>query len=105
VIPVITACETVQVDEGDTFANASYQAAVNKMYATRYDDLITVVFKAESKLMPVGQIGQLYTLIEGENEYNTMLTGIHAVNMAYVELTFGYVRKRLTQILKIRRQS
>lgn len=105
VVPVITACETVQVDEGDTFANASYQAAVNKMYATRYDDLITVVFKAESKLMPVGQIGQLYTLIEGDNEYNTMLTGIHAVNMAYVELTFGYVRKRLTQILKIRRQS
>lgn len=105
VVPVITACEEVQVDEGDTFANASYQAAVNKMYATRYDDLITVVFKAESKLMPVGSIGQLYTLIEGENEYNTMLTGIHAVNMAYVELTFGYVRKRLTQILKLRRQS
>jgi hypothetical protein len=103
VVPVITRCETVQVGEDTTFADESYAKAEEILYATRYDDLINVTIKAESKLIDDWEIGQLYMLYDGETSYNTILTGIHTINMLYVELTFGYVRKRLTQILKMRR--
>lgn len=103
VVPVITQCETVKVDEDTTFADASYARAEEILYATRYDDLIRVTIKAESKLISTWEVGQLFTLHDGAASYNTILTGIHAINMLYIELTFGYVRKRLTQILKMRR--
>lgn len=103
VVPVITRCETVQVGDDTTFADESYAKAEEILYATRYDDLINVTIKAESKLIDDWEIGQLYTLYDGETSYNTILTGIHTINMLYVELTFGYVRKRLTQILKMKR--
>jgi hypothetical protein len=103
VVPVITQCETVQLEEGQTFAAAAYARAEEILYATRYDDLIRVSIKAESKLIKEWEIGQLFTLHDGDTAYNTILTGIHTINMLYIELTFGYVRKRLTQILKMRR--
>lgn len=103
VIPVITHCDVVTVDEEQTFEEAAYSAAENSLYKTRYDDLITVVIKKDSKVIPIGEIGSLYTLYDKGSVYNTMLTGIHEENGRYVELTFGYVRKRLTQILKMRK--
>ena len=103
VIPVKTQCDTVQLEEGDTFAAASYARAEEILYQTRYDDLIVVTVRADSKLVTNWQIGQQYTLYDHGDTYNTLLTGIHAQSMASIELTFGYVRKRLTQILKMRR--
>ncbi len=100
-IPVVQKCQLVDVAEGETFAGASMQLAIDNMYKTKYSDLITVIFRSDSKLMEIGEVGQLYTLHENGTDYDTMLTGIRAVNMKYVEMTFGYVRKRLTQILKI----
>lgn len=105
VVPVITRCETVQVGDDSTFSEDSYAKAEEILYATRYDDLISVTIKANSKLVDDWEVGQLYTLYDGANAYNTILTGIHTINMLYIELTFGYVRKRLTQILKMRREN
>lgn len=102
--PVKQACTEITLEEGQSFADASYSWAYQAMYNSRYDDLITLVFKANSKLMPVGNLGDLYCLIDGENQYMTMLTGIRVLNMYYVEMTFGYVRKRLTQIIKMDRR-
>ena len=103
VIPVKTQCDTVQLEEGETFAAASYARAEEILYQTRYDDLIVVTIRADSKLVTNWQIGQQYTLYDHGDTYNTLLTGIHSQSMASIELTFGYVRKRLTQILKMRR--
>lgn len=103
VIPVKTQCDVVQLSEGDTFADVSYARAEEILYQTRYDDLITVTVRSDSKLVTNWQIGQQYTLYDHDDTYNTLLTGIHAQSMASIELTFGYVRKRLTQILKMRR--
>ena len=103
VVPVITSCDVVQLEEGDTFADVSYARAEEILYQTRYDDLINVTLRADSKLVTNWQIGQQYTLYDHGDTYNTLLTGIHAQSMASIELTFGYVRKRLTQILKMRR--
>lgn len=102
--PVKTQCIAIVLEEGQTFADASYTFAYQAMYNSRYDDLITVSFKADSKLMPIGTLGDLYELMDGENTYLTMLTGIRVLNMRYAEMTFGYVRKRLTQIIKMDRR-
>lgn len=102
VIPVKTRCETITVNEGETFLSAAYSTAVNALYTTRYDDLISVVVRADSLLFGDWQIGQLFALYANGKEYNTMLTGIHKESMSSISLTFGYVRKRLTQILKMK---
>lgn len=102
VVPVKTRCEAVQVDDGSTFIDVAYSTAENAMYSSRYDDLITVEIRADSMLVNDWQIGQLFTLYANGSEYNTMLTGIHKASMSSISLTFGYVRKRLTQILKMK---
>lgn len=103
IIPVITRCEKISVQEGETFADLSYAKAQEVLYSTRYDDLITVTIRADSALVNTWEIGQLFTLYADGKTYNTLLTGIHAPSMSSIELTFGYVRKRLTQILKMRK--
>ena len=102
IVPVITRCEEITLNEGEIFADVSYAKAQEVLYKTRYDDLISVTIKADSKLISNFQIGQLFTLYDGDNSYNTLLTGIHKQSMASIGLTFGYVRKRLTQILKMK---
>lgn len=102
VLPVITKCENVTVGEDETFADVAIATARNNMYQSRYDDLITVVLRSDSNLIKIGGVGQQYTLYTKGKIYYTVLTGIHAVNMRYIECTFGYVRKRLTQILRMK---
>lgn len=102
VIPVKTKCEVVQVEEGETFENAAYASAEGTLYSSRYDDLITVTVRAESALFTDWQVGQLFTLHANGKAYSTMLTAIHKDSMSSIQLTFGYVRKRLTQILKMK---
>lgn len=104
IIPVIQQCEKISVDEGETFTDAAYAKAEEVLYNTRYDDLITVVIRADSALINTWEIGQLFTLYADGKTYNTLLTGVHSPSMASIQLTFGYVRKRLTQILKMRNQ-
>lgn len=102
-LPVVTQCETITLQEGDTFATASYNRAHDILYATRYDDLVKAIVRADSSLIDTdAEIGQLFLLYDGNTEYKTMLTGRRLINNAQVEMTFGYVRKRLTQILKMR---
>lgn len=102
-LPVIAQCEEISLDEGTTFSAAAYARAQEVLYSTRYDDLITVTIRSDSALVNTWEIGQLFTLYADDKTYNTLLTGIHAPSMASIELTFGYVRKRLTQILKMKK--
>lgn len=102
VVPVVVKCETVTVDAGETFADVSLESARNSMYQSRYDDLITVTIRADSNLVTISNVGQQFILYADGNTYYTVLTGIHAVNMKYIQCTFGYVRKRLTQILRMK---
>lgn len=103
-LPVRQECMEITLEEGQVFSDAAYNEAYQAMYNSRYDDLIILTFKADSKLMTVGNLGDLYDLVDGDNHYMTMLTGIRVLNMYYVEMTFGYVRKRLTQIIRMDRR-
>ena len=102
VIPVKTRCVEIMVDEGESFESAAYASAEGTLYSSRYDDLITVTIRADSALFSDWSVGQLFTLHANGKVYNTMLTGIHKDSMSSIMLTFGYVRKRLTQILKMK---
>lgn len=104
VLPVVLRCEVIAPQQGQTFQDASYIEAVNNMYQSRYDDQIEIVFNSESKLVEVGKIGQLYTIIDRNKSYNTVLTGFQRLNDKYTRMTFGYVRSRLTQILQQERR-
>jgi hypothetical protein len=102
-LPVVAQCDTIQLSQGETFADASYDRAYEILYATRYDDLIKIEMRRGSALINTDpNIGQLFALHDGETIYKTMLTGKEYLNAGQVRLTFGYVRKRLTQILKMR---
>lgn len=102
VIPVKTHCESITVSEGETFEDVAYESAENTLYSSRYDDLINVTVRADSALFGDWEIGQLFVLHASGKDYHTMLTGIHKDSMSSIGLTFGYVRKRLTQILKMK---
>lgn len=116
VVPVVSRCAIVQpqdeqldsennvVQEAKTFEQVAYEEAVNTMYQSKYDDQIEITFNTESKLIDIGVIGQLYVIIDGDNQYPTMLTGYQRLNDKHTLMTFGYVRTRLTQILKIERR-
>jgi len=102
--PVLSRCAVVAPEQGQTFAEAAYIEAVNQMYQSQYDDQIEIMFNSSSKLVEVGRIGQLYTIIDGATSYNTVLTGYQRLNDKYTRMTFGYVRTRLTQILQQERR-
>lgn len=104
VLPVVSRCAVVNAQGEETFEDASYQQALSQMYQSRYDDQIEITFKSDSKLVEIGKIGQLYSVIDGDKTYNTVLTGYQRLNEKYTLLTFGYVRKRLTQILQMERR-
>lgn len=104
VLPVLSRCAIVSPEAGQTFAEAAYIEAVNQMYQSQYDDQIEIMFNSSSKLVEVGQIGQLYTIIDGPKKYHTVLTGYQRLNDKFTRMTFGYVRTRLTQILQQERR-
>lgn len=104
VLPVVSRCAVVTPDEGKTFAEAAHEEAYNTMYQSHYDDQIELTFNSGSKLVEVGKIGQLYTVIDGDKQYHTVLTGYQRINDKYTRMTFGYVRTRLTQILREERR-
>lgn len=104
VLPVVSRCALIGVDEEDTFENASYVEAVSQMYQSQFDDQIEITFNTSSRLVEVGQLGQCYSVIDGSTVYNTVLTGYQRLNDKYTRMTFGYVRTRLTQILQQERR-
>ena len=106
VFPVIQRARVVapEDDPPKTFQQVAYADAYNTMYQSIYDDQIEITFNADSKLVEVGNIGQLYRIIDHEKIYQTVLTGYNRLNDKHILLTFGYVRSRLTQILKIERR-
>ena len=102
-LPVITQCETVTVGEDERFVDVAYDKAYDILYATRYNDLIKVRMRANSALIDTDPgIGTLFILYNGETSYKTILTGKKYLTDASISLTFGYVRKRLTEILKMK---
>jgi hypothetical protein len=75
------------------------------MLNTDFNHEIIVTFNTDSKILSVGQIGQLYNLITPEGVvYSSILTGFEQVNAKYLKLVFGYIRTNLTTILKMQRR-
>ena len=100
-----TAAPDTTEGEEKTFEEVALLDAQASMMNTDFNHEIIVTFNADSKLVPVGELGQLYRLITPEGvAYNTVLTGYESVNISYLKLMFGLVRTDLTTILKIKRR-
>lgn len=100
-----TAAPDTTEGEEKTFEEVALLDAQASMLNTDFNHEIIVTFNADSKLVPVGELGQLYKLITPEGvAYNTVLTGYMTVNISYLQLTFGLVRTDLTTILKMQRR-
>lgn len=104
VLPVRMKCANVTVGEDQTFEDVAMETATGEMYQSRYEDQIEIMFNSTSKLVEVGQIGQLYTVIDDGDIYYTMLTGYQITNEKNTTMVFGFVRQRLTQILQLERR-
>ena len=87
--------------EAKTFQQVAYDDAVKSMYQDRWNTMIEASVKKTSEVVPIGEIGQLYRIYDGDFNYPTILTSIEQVNDNIVLLTFGTVRRKLTQILKL----
>lgn len=91
--------------EEKTFQEVALIDAQNTMLNTDFNHEIIVTFNSESKIIPVGEIGQLYNLITPEGvSYNSVLTGYEQIDVNYLRLVFGYIRTNLTTILKMQRR-
>lgn len=100
-----TATQDTTEGQEKTFEEVALLDAETSMLNTDFNHEIIVTFNTESKLMPVGGLGQLYNLVTPEGiVYNTILTGFEQVNVKYVKMVFGYVRTSLTTILKMQRR-
>lgn len=100
-----TAAPDTTEGEEKTFEEVALLDAKASMLNTDFNHEIIVTFNADSKLVPVGGLGQLYRLITPEGiAYNTVLTGYESVNINYLKLMFGLVRTDLTTILKMQRR-
>lgn len=109
IVPVTYTEKTAVADdtEGEekTFEEVALEDAQSEMLNTNFEHEIIVTFNTESKLVSVGNIGQLYNLVTPEGVvYNTVLTGYEQINVKYLKLVFGFVRTNLTTILKMQRR-
>lgn len=108
-VPVNYTEKTAKADdtEGEekTFAEVALEDAESSMLNTDFNHEIIVTFNTESKLVSVGNIGQLYNLVTPEGvSFNSVLTGFEQINVKYLRLVFGYIRTNLTTILKMQRR-
>ena len=103
-VPVYSTVKTATATADQTFAQVAYADAYQSMYRDRYSDLIEIKYKSDSRVVDVGKIGQLYQIIDGDFKYNTVLTAYQRLNDKQCQLTFGLVRLKLTQILKLDRR-
>lgn len=108
-MPVHFTEKTAEADDTEgqekTFAEVALEDAKASMLNTNFNHEIIVTFNTESKLVSVGNIGQLYNLVTPEGVvYNSVLTGFEQINVKYLRLVFGYIRTNLTTILKMQRR-
>lgn len=100
--PVVFNTVFVTVSDSSTFAETALAKAITTLTATKYNNLIelTVINDDEltsAKTMKIGQNVQIYN---GNNIYNTVLTGKEVKKTT--TLIFGAVRNELTKKLKRR---
>lgn len=91
--------------EEKTFEEVALIDAQSTMLNTNFNHEIIVTFNTESKIIPVGEVGNLYNLVTPEGVvYNSVLTGFEQVDAKYQKLVFGYIRTNLTTVLKMQRR-
>ena len=102
ITPVIFTTEFITIASGKTFSESAYDKAVSVLKQNEYNKLIEIETTINDSLinpLTLG-IGQKVTVIDGENQHESILTGIKIGKTS--TLIFGAVRKELSKKLKRR---
>ena len=80
-----------------TFQQTALSDAKQSMGLSEYDNEIVLTVKEDSKLIEVGDIGQIYIIYdENGTQYKSILTGTRYTSDSPPELVFGMIRTALT---------
>ena len=102
ITPVIFTTDFITIASGKTFSESAYDKAVSVLKQNEYNKLIEIETTINDSLinpLTLG-IGQKVTVIDGENQHESILTGIKIGKTSI--LIFGAVRKELSKKLKRR---
>ena len=99
--PVVREVQAVQVDEGQTFAQAAASAAASVFGEVTYSNLIEIQCLYDDSLIMPKQlgIGSVVTVIHDGNAYSSIMTGYQLENNV-INLIFGSIRADLTKLLR-----
>lgn len=88
-----------------TWQEVALGNAKSTMINSSHDNEISVTMRSDSKLVPIGSIGDTYQLIDrGGVVYTSILTGYRSDDTTVVTLLFGMIRTELTAILRMERR-
>jgi len=88
-----------------TWQEVALGNAKSTMVNSSHDNEITVTMRSDSKLVPIGSIGDTYQLIDrGGVVYTSILTGYRSDDTTVVTLLFGMIRTELTAILRMEKR-
>ena len=98
--PVISDTKLLKCDT-EKFEETALQDAEKSLMNTKYNQLIEVLLKKNSKIYYDFEIGQSYKIVVNDVIYDTVLSGIKKTE-GLLLLTFGLSRIDLTEVLKER---
>lgn len=88
-----------------TWEQVALGNAKSTMVNSSHDNEITVTMRSDSKLVPIGAIGDTYQLIDRNGVvYTSILTGYRSDDTTVVTLLFGMIRTELTAILRMEKR-
>lgn len=105
ITPVFFGFDFVSVGTDETFSDAAYAKAYDKLAAQKYDNLIEVTAETGSGILPPSlALGTEITVRSGGDVYQTILTG-YSRTERLTTLTMGCVRADLTKRLILERRN
>lgn len=105
IVPVKSDLKVIKSEKDKSFNQAAQEDAIKELSRSKYDNQIEIIFNSNSKLLEIGEIGQIYRVIDNNVSYYSILTGYQRLNDKHTLLILGTVRSELTQILAIERRS
>ena len=99
--PVVREVQAVDVDEGQTFAQATASVAASVFGEVTYNNLIEIKCMHDDSLIMPKQlsIGSVVTVIHDGTAYSSIMTGYQLENNM-INLMFGSIRADLTKLLR-----
>lgn len=98
--PVRYTMLAVTVNEGSTFETAALAAAREALTKTQCDNSMTIIYNASSKIIRKPEIGRMYLIRDRGTDRYSICTGYQMINESQMQITLGYARRSMSQIIR-----